>query len=422
MKDSRKNRISSRMAKHFEELEQVEQNRPEQETAGVPRKKREKKPSPLRRRLVKTVLILLAAFLALVLWMNRDNLHPETVMDWLQEKIVGMGVGDGYPASFVGSVVEKGNFSSENGDLIMVSDTHLTVLNSTAKELISRQHSFSSPVLKTAGTRMLVYSQGGKGYQVETYSKTLKKNTLEEMIFSGTICSDGTYGLLTEAEGYLGMLTVYTPENEQRFRYRFSSCYPVAAAVDPGSNRAVVTGINAEAGALVSMVYVLDMNSSEAVAPVGTYTDTFFFDAVMHPDSSASLIGDTQTVVIPKDGAPVSFDYGGRHLAAYSISQGRTALCLFPYENAEHGELILLDSSGKTLLTIPLEKGIKDVSLQGNTVAVLEEGMIRAYSAADGTSRGTAAVGKDSFAITLRDESSAYVLGISQVNLTYLEE
>ena len=49
-------------------------------------------------------LILLLAVLVLVWWFNRENLTVENISDWVQTRVVGMGIGDGYPVSIPGGV------------------------------------------------------------------------------------------------------------------------------------------------------------------------------------------------------------------------------------------------------------------------------------------------------------------------------
>lgn len=422
--DKGKRAASSRWKKQTEDWEEREKLRGTEPDEYEDRRKRDKRKkkrlSPVWSRLIKIFLILLAAFLGLFLWLNRDNLHPETVVDWLHEKIVGMGVGDGYPTPIIGSTVAEGNFDSSNGDLVMVSDTHLTVMNSTAKELMSRQHSFTTPALKLAGTRMLVYNLGGKGYQVESYTKTLVKETGEEKIFGGGISSEGTYALLTEAEGYFGKLTVYTPENEERFRYRFSSAYPMAVAVDGGGGKALVTGVSSKDGALLSSLYLLDMNSTESQEPLGEYEDTLFLGAYICPDGTAVAVGDTRTVVVPSGGSPQVYEYGSRQLASYDVGDDVTALCLLPYDTASSGELILLGHDGAVRKTISVGSAMESVSIAGNTVAVLGGGVLSGYSISDGSPAGQAEAGSDGIAVAMRDETSAYILGVSEIRMVSL--
>ncbi len=364
----------------------------------------------------RVILVLLAAVAGLVLWVNRANLTPENILDWVQEQVVGMGVGDGYPAAITGSVVSPKNFASSSGEAVMVSDTHLTVLNGTGKEVASRQHSFSFPVLRLSGQEMLLYNLGGSGYQVESRSRTLQKGSAEGNILGGAISSGGHYALLTESDGYLGQLTVYNDQNERQFEYKFSSCYPSAAALNSDATQALVGGLFARDGGLVSCLYLLDLNSSESVEPAAEYEENMLLDAFWYEDGTAAAVGDRLAALVDASGRVTEYQYDGRQLAAYAGAGGITALALLPYTDAASGELVLLDAGGRKA-AFSLPEAPDSVALFGNTAAVLAGGTVYAYSIAEGVLLAQAEAGEDAAAIALRDETSAYVLGVSEIRL-----
>jgi hypothetical protein len=78
-----------------------------------------------------------------------------------------MDTGSGYPTSITGTQVLPTNLLACDGMAVTLSDTSLTVQNTTAKRVFSRQHSFSQPRMCEAGGRWLVYNLGGTGYRVE---------------------------------------------------------------------------------------------------------------------------------------------------------------------------------------------------------------------------------------------------------------
>ena len=55
----------------------------------------------------RVVLVLLVLIVGLALWVNRDNLTPESIWSWLQVQVTGDGEGDGYPAAITGSTVSE---------------------------------------------------------------------------------------------------------------------------------------------------------------------------------------------------------------------------------------------------------------------------------------------------------------------------
>ncbi len=381
-----------------------------------PRKGQRKREGRAPKWVYRIILILILCFASMLLWFNRSNLTPENVLDWAQTQIVGMGTGDGFPYEIAGNEVSSGNFKSMNKELVMVRDTELTVLNSTAKETLSRQHSFSKPVMKLNGPRTLIYNLGGVGYQIETQRSTAVKGNTSGNILCGALAGNGRYALITQESGYCGYLTAYLPNNQPMFHYWFSEYYPTAAALNARGTKAVVTGASAKDGGLTSAVYLLNFSDSKPVSPIGTYTENMMVDTAFYDDGTAVAVGDRLTAVINTDtGKKVDFDYEGKQLAAYDMNNGKTALSLVPYQNSASSELVVLDTSGKAAATIPLKQAVKSVSLFGGTVAALADGRVYFYSASTGAAQGSCSAGNDAAAIALGSETSVYILGVTEV-------
>ena len=68
---------------------------------------KEKKPLQTPKAVYRVAVVLLVAVLALALWVNRDNLTPEKIWNWVQIQVMGDGTGDGYPVSITGSSVAE---------------------------------------------------------------------------------------------------------------------------------------------------------------------------------------------------------------------------------------------------------------------------------------------------------------------------
>ena len=125
----------------------------------------EKKPR-VSKLLYRIIAALLIAVVLLIILENKDNLTPENIGNWIRTKAVGFGFGDGYPAELTGSTALAGNFGAADGNLYVVSDTALTVLNGSAKEMFSARHSYNDPAVSEASGRYLLYNAGGTGYRV----------------------------------------------------------------------------------------------------------------------------------------------------------------------------------------------------------------------------------------------------------------
>lgn len=380
------------------------------------RKRRKRKERRVPGWVYRVIVILILSVVGMLLWLNRSNLTPANIVDWVQTQVVGMGIGDGFPVKITGTVVSPGNFKSSNKDLVMVGDTGLSVYNSSAKQTVSRQHSFSCPVMKVNGTRVLIYNLGGKGYQLESVSKTLVKTNSEQNILAGALASNGSFALVTEEEGYCGCLTVYDLNGQALYHYWFSDYYPTAVALNSNATKAAVTAISAKDGALVSAVYLLDLSSSKTVEPFVVYTENAMIDVSYSENGTVVAVGDKMTAVINTlTNTKTNFDYQGLQLSAYYTDAGRIALSLSPYTNSGNSRLVVLDKTGNTVVSINAKENIQSVSLFGETVAALQGGTVDFYSLTNQSLQGTCNAGADAKAIALQDESSVYILGVSEV-------
>lgn len=385
------------------------------------RERRERVVFPqMPRWLYRVILILLISVAGLLVWFNRDNLSPQNIGGWIQSKVVGMGMGDGYPAALDnGRNVAPGNFFAADKNVAVVSDTSVTVLNSTAKELVRRQHSFSNPVAKVWGQRVLVYNLGGTGYQVERISKAGERRIADAEILAGAIAGNGRVALATESQGYYSRMTVYGENGKAFYTYDFSEYYITHIALNRSGTRAAVAGVAAKNGAMVSVVYLFDFGSPKPVSQL-VYQDNLVLSLDYGQNGVIVAVGDQLTSIISENGGKTDYSYGSQSYLGSAVDNGRTALLLSPYANADSASLLLLDVKGKQAASVPLGQNAGGVSLYGDTAAVLlTDETIRAYTASGGALKGTCSGGKDARALTLRDESSVYVLGFSEIRLEH---
>lgn len=143
-----------------------------------------------------------------------------------------------------------------------------------------------------------------------------------------------------------------------------------------------------------------------------TYCDNGTIVAV--GDKGASIIKESSS-------QKTDYSYEGQQLCSYTVDTGRTVLALSPYENSTQCKLTVLDNTGKATTSINVNGRIKSVTLFSDTVAALAGDKVYAFSAASGRSIGTCNAGGDATAIALHNESSAYVLGVSEIRLATIK-
>ena len=113
-----------------------------------------------------------------------------------------------------------------------MSDTALTVLNGSAKEMFSARHSYNDPAVSEASGRYLLYNAGSTGYRVETSSGTEISGTSDSSITTGVICDSGKFALAVQPSDYASELRVYNKNGSLQYKYSFADSYITAVALN----------------------------------------------------------------------------------------------------------------------------------------------------------------------------------------------
>lgn len=371
----------------------------------------------LSKHVTRVTVILLLCALSVFLWMNRQNLAPNRVADWVQDAVLGMGVGGGYPAPVVGSEISQGNFQLMDKDVAALSDTSFVVLNRTAKELCNRQHSFGTPVLKTDGNMAVVYNQGGKGLQIETKSKNILKTILNYNIQAASISQAGVCAALTGSKVDLSEMTVFSKENasDYLYKYYFSEYYMTDVAINSAGTAAAAVGVSAQAGALKSVVYVFDFKSDKPLVKF-EYEDNLMLSVQYLSNGNIVAVGDKLTSVINMSNrTKTDYSYQQKTLASFSVNSGQgILLALSSSSDGRACDLVLLDKAGNMQKEFATGLKTNSIAYKDDMLAVLSAGTIYGYSAS-GQQRGSWNAGSDARKILLYTSQNAYVLGISEI-------
>lgn len=388
---------------------------------SVPEGKKER-PDRFRERRVprwvyRIIAILAVAALAVLAWYNRANLTPANVIQWAKTSVVGIGTGDGYPMTFSGSTVAPRNFLCTEKNIVFASDTALTICSPTGKQLLSAQHSYANPAVCASGTRVLLYNIGGKDAMVQTVGGGTVKISVGQNILGGALAANGRSAIVSAADGYCGMLTAYDAAGKVLSYYWFSDYYPTAVALSPDGTKAAVTGVSAKDGGLVSAIYLISLSSEKTVQPAAICSGNMLSDVFWDTDRMVTAVGDTGAVFLDTvSGTKTDYSFNGARLTAYCSDSGRLALGLMPYEGSRNQKLVVLSPSGNVAYTAKFNEKILSVSLFGQAVAALSDGKAYFGSLSSPSSPAQECdAGSDSCAVALKDESSAYVLGISEV-------
>ena len=387
----------------------------EQESEHKRRKRKE------LRQLPKAVYILslglLIAVAGLSVWVNREYLNWDNIKEAVRLQVKGEEIGDGFPVPIIGANVYEGNFISSDGGAVTLSNTALTAVNSTGTEKFSVRHSLSSPVLRSAGNRFLLFNSGSKGYMALSGGKVMAEGAAETDIIAGGISNSGRFALGLESSYGSSELLVYMPDGSLQYQYPFSEDYITAIALNYDGSHGAACTVRSEKGEMVSKITVFDFNKEDPIAEYET-RENYLFSAYWAENGSVYGVGDT-ALVCGQNNEFSEYSYQGRQLTAFYTGGGRAFISVSAYEHGGTSTLLAFDGreefGEKNPVRMELSGRVEAISASGGTAGVLMGGEAVFLDYATGMELGRAEAGEDAKGIALGSERKAFVLGVSEI-------
>jgi len=331
-------------------------------------------------------LLLVLAFVLLIVsaWRNRIDLSCGNMTQCGRDTFCMCGSGDGFPSTINGSHAAAINNIAGDG-IALLSDTSLTIYNSTAKESSVNAHFMSEPAMKTAGRYAMVIDIGASKFRVETASGTIATGEAERPLISCALSHNGCYGMVMQGsikgEAWLSSVEVFDREGESIHKWHCADSYLTDAALSADGKYFAMVGVNAAKGDLASVILIHKVHSDEYQVQFDT-ENNIYLSLEYNNIGTLFAVGSNVLTVVSEDGENhVDIPHEGK-LIAYDICyDGGVALCV----SDELGTMLkVYDARGKERFTARLDIQAQNVSLSGEACAVLGEGLLTAYKL-DGT-------------------------------------
>ena len=113
------------------------------------------------------------------------------------------------------------SFATYREGLAVASRERFSVFSAGGREIFTSNHSFGNPALASSDKYVLLYDVGGKQFALYNSFSQVKSETLDYAIFGASISKNGTFALITRAERYDSVVSVYKT-NGTRYDYSFA--------------------------------------------------------------------------------------------------------------------------------------------------------------------------------------------------------
>lgn len=132
------------------------------------------------------------------------------------------------------------SFITYREGLAVASRERFSVFAAGGREIFTSNHSYGNPALASSDKYVLLYDVGGRQFDLYNSFTRVKGETLDYAIFGASISKNGTFALITRAERYESVVSVYKT-NGTRYDYSFSQGRVISASLnEKGTEMAIL--------------------------------------------------------------------------------------------------------------------------------------------------------------------------------------
>lgn len=367
------------------------------------------------------ILILILCTALFIIYMNTQNLKFSNIKLWFSDQITGGEVQTGFPVSIKGNQAYSGGFARTNNGYLLLTDTALTEVNSSGKETAYIRHSFLSPTVKANSGFNLLYDIGINKYTLSFGNDILIDDKSESKIYFGAVTENGNFALGTQGEKYASEFEVFKKDGTPLYKYSFATGYATCGALNSNGTLGAVCTIDSAKGTLFSRITVLDFNNEK---PILTYdlNDNMVFDVFWTESGNLITVGDKGVAVLStKENSLKEFSFENKQITAYTYNKNKLFFALSSYEYGGSGEIGVLDAELQTTNFIDVENRITSISAFGGSFVAFAASDISLYDSVTLIEQSKIAVEADTKAVVMENESSAYLLGASEIRKASLK-
>lgn len=255
------------------------------------------------------------------------------------------------------------------GNLLLLSDNDIRLLNAKGEELWYVSHDMRKPVLQTYGQRILVYDYTGKSYIVINKGKILVEDVLEENISFGDISEYYILFISWSDTGYKRTVHLVSPENGSKLGVLYiDDCYPYYSIISAEKDEEYFIlngfGMNSSKISTILRKYSSNLNS-------GLITDLQLdglYPIVLECPEQYVFIGESSAHCYNNELEYLwSIEFDSYITAAGSFADGGSVFAL----GGQEVILCFYNSGGKELNRVTVEDKIQSITTFKNTAAFI---------------------------------------------------
>lgn len=349
-----------------------------------PEPKPKKKPNLFLRALA--FLLTLALVLGAVYFVvNRDKLNYDALKRWFTYRSLTQtdtGVGESFSYQGGGSLT----LTRCGNDMLSVSQTGIRLYSTGGVAYIEDTMTLENPVCQVSGNAAVVYDAGGtflRVYRNRNQAFELEDNTAT--ILCARLNASGYLTVVTRANGYKGVVSVFNKDGKKTLDLRLSSAYILDGVISSDDRDLLLVTAGQENRLFTcSLVqYSLAELDPEAPAPVASWTlgNQLPIDLVSDHDGIRLM---TEYAALSADSALAQIgavDWSDRYLKQYSLNlNDRYVVVTGKYRSGSQTTLEVLARDGQVVAAMEESRPILSLSVSGKYIGVLTAQKLEIYT------------------------------------------
>lgn len=342
--------------------------------------KRHRQAKKRKRFLKKLFWVLLIIALGCVIFLTRGKWLP--FLDGIQERYAASSnQNDGVLAEGQFPLRVSGDSEYQvctmDNSIAVLNDTHFYVYTDNGELTADKQHTYANPILKANRKKALIYDMGGKGFKLESKSKTVYEKTADDLIVFARLSSNDYAAVVTKNDKVNSVVSIYNGAGE--FIYRWNCVdYIMDVEFTNSGDGFVAAVLDSSGGQLVSKLYRFRFDMDKEVWSTPT-TDTMIMSMAIREDSSVAAFGDTKCVFYSRNGEALgSYSYE-TDLVGFSDSGKLTALAFYN-EQRRKSTLVIIGNPAEQPTILRFNEEIKKVYADDNYIYTMMAEKIIKYS------------------------------------------
>lgn len=337
----------------------------------------ERKKRVRAKRLKRLILLVVLGALVIAVAYLRPLLDGISISTFMQEAFGTVGKSGSFPVSLVGETA-RGIYNL-GGATAVLTDTNVQVLSPAGRPYGTVQNGFTEPVLKTSGSRAILYGKGAKGIALLNKGGKLAKTELDEIIVTAEVSANGRIAVATPSARYAASVRVFDSDFSPHFTWYSAENHVLALGLSSDASKLSVGTVTAQEGALVSAVKQFSVAQQKELCE--TRLDETLVLALKQVSHGVQAITDNKTLYINESGEiKNSYSYAGKPLALYSNTGNYTALVLGEYKSEHQVSVVALDASCNVQFAVVVHEQVRDVYTDSVLTYVLTDTALTVYN------------------------------------------